>query len=106
MPVTSSSIPPSGRTRTNSSVDSGSTTHSRPRTLTKEPTVKLTDHLQKCSCSAVRYSPNLLGSRSGLPGSRNPPGTQPAGYPAPDAVGNHDASHLHKLPHTRRHCYT
>ena len=33
MPATSSSSPPTGRTRSSSSVDSGSTTHSRPRAL-------------------------------------------------------------------------
>src|SRR5262249_18539172 len=38
MPVTSSSVPPSGRNTSKSSADSGSTTHSLPRALTSEPT--------------------------------------------------------------------
>src|SRR5262245_58096134 len=38
MPVTSSSVPPNGRSTSKSSADSGSTTHSLPRALTSEPT--------------------------------------------------------------------
>ena len=37
MPVISSSSPPTGRTISRSSVDSGSTTHSRPRAWTRVP---------------------------------------------------------------------
>src|SRR4029453_8875852 len=41
MPVTSSSVPPSGRNTSKSSADSGSTTHSLPRALTSEPTANV-----------------------------------------------------------------
>src|SRR5205807_2253246 len=41
MPVTSSSVPPKGRSISICSSDSGKTTHSRPRAFTSDPTAKL-----------------------------------------------------------------
>src|SRR5215218_4024827 len=62
MPVTSSSVPPRGRTTSSSSSDSGSTTHSRPRARTSDPTAKLI-----ClSCRRVLTGLVLLAENAGV----------------------------------------
>src|SRR6266699_4376490 len=54
IPVTSSSLPPSGRRINICSPDSGSTTHSLPRALTSEPTAKFIHASQKYASIGIK----------------------------------------------------
>jgi hypothetical protein len=65
-PVISSSLPPRGRStsRSVSSLDSGRTTHSRPRVRTREPTSKLIYQAVLCSEAAVMAASGVEGENA------------------------------------------
>jgi hypothetical protein len=72
IPAISSSVPPSGRNTSRSSSDSGSTTHSRPRALTSEPTAKVTRHPRRRLGWRGRLAPRARCAESGSRCSRRP----------------------------------
>src|SRR6266702_1558654 len=88
MPVTSSSVPPKGRSISICSSDSGKTTHSRPRAFTSDPTAKLILASLICSNTATphpegdRMLPDRQGDRHTAPRGR-PQGSQPRINPTP-----------------------
>src|SRR6266581_2168379 len=101
MPATSSSVPPSGRSTSICSSDSGKTTHSRPRALTSDPTAKLMPTSQIYSDTRQFCLPNPPRVQNESRYIPDPPGTLYTLHHARVFRDIHDSAHRHKS----RPCY-
>src|SRR3970040_179921 len=103
MPVISSSVPPNGRRTSISSSDSGRTTHSRPRALTREPTVKVMTFLQRHADTSLQPDPNHPAPQILSLCTPCLPCTPLAHYPAGGVPRTGDGNHPHRSPRSLSH---
>src|SRR5207244_620689 len=96
MPVTSSSVPPKGRSISICSSDSGKTTHSRPRAFTSDPTAKLILFSLICSKRLPRPTPTATASSLTANGHPTPRAT--ARVPAPHQPNPRPYKDCHTTP--------